>query len=231
MTKNENFYKSNFSVLGDSISTLEGYSIPHEAAYYDTYHKIESGVYTQNDTWWGQVIEYFGGTLLVNNSVLGSTVSHHPSYEVPLYGCSDYRTSSLHTSEKDPQVIMVFMGINDWGRGIKIFSKDKNDTSLFYCAYLSMLQKLKNNYPEADIWCLTLPVSKNSNKESFDFPYSISGVHIKEYCNAICECANIVGARVIDIYNEAEPYDTVDGFHPTDAGMRTIANAVITNIK
>lgn len=231
MTKKENYNGMRFSVLGDSISTLEGYSIPHEAAYYDTYHKIESGVYTQNDTWWGQVIAHFGGTLLINNSVLGSTVCHHPSYEVPLYGCSDDRTSSLHTHEEDPQVIMAFMGINDWGRGIKIFSEDENDTSAFYCAYLSMLKKLQKNYPRAEIWCLTLPVSKNSNKESFDFQYSIGGVHIKEYCNAICECAKVVGARVIDIYNEENPYDTFDDFHPTGKGMKTIADAVIANIK
>ena len=60
-----------FSVLGDSISTLEGYSVPESAVYYDTAHKLTLGVLTPKDTWWGQVIDHLGGKLLINNSFSG----------------------------------------------------------------------------------------------------------------------------------------------------------------
>ena len=60
-----------FSVLGDSISTFDGYSEPDYAVFYDITHKLESGVLGPADTWWGRVIEHFGGELLVNNSFSG----------------------------------------------------------------------------------------------------------------------------------------------------------------
>lgn len=57
-----NRYKGKyFSILGDSISTLQGYSEPEYAVFYDTTRKLESGVLTSLDTWWGQVIEQLGG--------------------------------------------------------------------------------------------------------------------------------------------------------------------------
>ena len=59
-----NYQNKYFSILGDSISTLEGYSQPREAAFYSGERKLKSGVFTPSDTWWGQVIERLGGQLL-----------------------------------------------------------------------------------------------------------------------------------------------------------------------
>ena len=69
------YKEKKFSILGDSISTLQGYSEPDYAAFYDTAHKLKSGVLTPSDTWWGIVIERLDGELLVNNSISGSTVT------------------------------------------------------------------------------------------------------------------------------------------------------------
>lgn len=32
---------------------------------------------------------------------------------------------------------------------------------------------------------------------------------------------------MIDLHKNAKPYDTLDGFHPTAEGMKTIADAVV----
>ena len=74
MTYLDRYQNKYFSILGDSMSTLEGYSQPRHAAFYDTARKFESGVLRPSDTWWGMVIEHFGGRLLVNHSVSGSMV-------------------------------------------------------------------------------------------------------------------------------------------------------------
>ena len=66
----------NFSILGDSISTFEGVSIPKNASYYDLGRKLSSGVTTVINTWWGCVLERLDAKLLVNNSISGSTVTN-----------------------------------------------------------------------------------------------------------------------------------------------------------
>jgi lysophospholipase L1-like esterase len=235
MCKPGDYKNKLFSVLGDSISTLEGYSEPEYAAFYDTTHKLISGVLMPRDTWWGQVIEHLGGKLLVNNSFSGSTVCRHPLYEIQSYACSDERTSSLHKGDVFPDVIMIYMGINDWGHGFRVFRDERFDPvednpERFLSAYRQMLKKLKANYPEAEIWCFTLPISRCSSKPNFSFPYYYAGRNISEYCDAIRICAHEFNCREIDLYNKAEPYDTLEGFHPTSDGMRSIAAAIINEI-
>jgi len=235
MAINECYKNKYFSILGDSISTFQGYSVPESAVYYDTARKLATGVLTPNDTWWGQVIERLEGELLVNNSFSGSTVCWNPLYEIQSYACSDERTSSLDRDGILPDVIMVYMGINDWGRGSMIFCDEhfdciSNKNEWFLPAYRLMLEKLKVNYPYAQIWCFTLPVSRFSDNPDFSFPYRYKGLHISEYCDAIKVSAKQYGCRLIDLYESSEPYDTVDGFHPTASGMKTIASAVINEL-
>ena len=219
-----------FAVLGDSISTLEGISIPEEAAFYEGIHKLEADVLAVSDTWWGRVIDSLGGVLLVNNSISGSMVSKHPDCMIESYGCSDERTSSLSRSGEAPDVIMVFMGLNDWGYGVKLESMNKGedgDLSVFSVAYGTMLEKLKSNYPDSEIWCFTLPVSTCTRKTNFSFPYLKGGRHIAEYCGVIRFCAKKNKCRVIELYRPNAPCDTIDGFHPNSDGMKTIADSVI----
>ncbi len=218
-----------FSILGDSISTFEGFSEPKEAAFYTSARKLESEVLKMSDTWWGQLIDKLGAKLLVNNSISGSTVTWNPLYEIPSYGCSDERTASFTKDGVTSDVIIVYLGTNDWGRGVKI-TDDKNfDESLeltkFSKAYDTMLEKLQINYPQAEIWCVTLAISYLSKDEFFKFPYYSYGFHISEYCEAIQDCAKKYNCKVIDLYNNAKPYDTIDGFHPNKSGMKTIADA------
>ena len=230
---NNNLYKNKyFSVLGDSISTLEWYSMPEYASYYDTEKKLLSGVFTPKYTWWGQTAEHFGGEILINNSFAGSTVCKRACCEIPSYGCSDERTSSLHRGDIAPNVIMVFMGMNDWGYGIAPTStqeRQKEELSVFSTAYTAMLKKLRKNYPKAELWCFTLPVGKRKDGE--EFPYCYGGRHIEEYCNVIRDCAALFGCRLIDLYRFSAPYSSLDGFHPDADGMKTLAEAIILQIE
>lgn len=60
--------QKNFSVLGDSISTFQGYS-PWGAAHYSPDLGAATGVHTVEDTWWMQVIRALQGRLLSNLSI------------------------------------------------------------------------------------------------------------------------------------------------------------------
>lgn len=214
-----------FSILGDSISTLAGYNPPECAVFYDREQKYLAGIHTPQDTWWGRVLEALGGKLLVNHSFAGSTVTKHPSCQIPSYGCSDARTGALHLGDTKPDVVMVLLGLNDFGCRMRV--DGEGELSIFSVAYEVMLQKIRKNYPQAEIWCLTLPVGFCSRDPAFLTP-GIGAV--ADYCRAIRACAEKTGCRLVELHAPDEPYDTIDGYHPTAAGMETIARAVLDSL-
>ena len=76
--ENNKYYGKQFSILGDSISTLEGYNPPGYNVFYKGDKCEQAKIFEMSDTWWGKVIDYFGGVLLVNNSWSGSRVAQIP---------------------------------------------------------------------------------------------------------------------------------------------------------
>ena len=125
--ENNKYFGKQFSILGDSISTLDGYNPRGYNVFYKENNCEKSAVREMSDTWWGKVIDFFGGELLVNNSWSGSRVTKLPSKD-SLFpsGCSDERTSALHINNVKPDVIIVYLGTNDWAYG----AKTGNDTKI-----------------------------------------------------------------------------------------------------
>ncbi len=215
-----------FSILSDSISTFEGYVPTGYPAFYDRMNGYATGVLSPEETWWGRVIAHFGGQLLVNNSWSGSYVSRAPQCEIESYGCSDARTGGLSAGGVLPDHIFVFIGTNDRGACFPLTSEDKSDLSVIENAYGRMLDKLKANYPNAEIWCLTFPVTTCSRNPFYKFPKTQMGVPMERYVELVKAVAGSRGCRVIDL-SAGEMCDTVDGLHPNFDGMKTIADKVI----
>lgn len=230
-----NYFGKQFSVLGDSISTLDGFNPKGYKVFYADDNCAKSGVAEAKDTWWGKVIDFFGGELLVNNSWSGSRVTKLKNNE-QLFpsGCSDERTSALHINDVKPDVILVYLGTNDWAFGAKLGYEtrifDEDNYELFDEAYDRMLKKLKSNYPESEIWCFTLCETHISKRPDFQFPHKYAGTHIEEYNEIIRDVVRCNGCRLIDLYDYKIAYDSIDGSHPTNVGMNTIATMVIRSI-
>ena len=225
------YFGKRFSILGDSISTLEGFLPRGHAVFYDEDCRGKSGVWEMEHTWWGKVIEFFGSELLVNDSWSGSRVTRTPGSKVQFpAGCSEQRTGSLHIDDVQPDVILVYLGVNDWARGVHPeadgLTVEKADTC-FSLAYSLMLTRLKKNYPNAEIWCCTLPESFISGKPEFQFPETYAGISIREYNYQIANAALAAGCCVADLHSQEIPYDSLDGTHPTAAGMDTLAMLMI----
>lgn len=226
------YFGKQFSVLGDSISTLDGFCPKGYNVFYKDDNCVKSGVTQMSDTWWDKVISFFGGELLVNNSWSGSKITKLPEKDLLFpSGCSDERTSSLHIDDIKPDVILVYLGTNDWAFGAKtgnetrILNEDENE--LFEVAYDRMLQKLRNNYPKSEIWCFTLCETYISTRPDFQFPHKHAGTHIEEYNDIIRDSARKNNCRLMDLYSYKLPYDSIDGSHPSGAGMNTLATMVI----
>lgn len=229
------YFGKQFSILGDSISTLEGYNPKGYKVFYTGDNCVKAGVVEAKDTWWDKVIGFFGGELLVNNSWSGSRVTKLKDKE-QLFpsGCSDERTAALHINDVKPDVILVYLGTNDWAFGAKtgnetrILGEDSNE--LFDEAYDSMLKKLKSNYPESEIWCCTLCETHISKRPDFQFPHKYAGTHIEEYNEIIRKVVGHHNCKLVDLYDYRMTYDSIDGSHPTNAGMNTIATMIIRSI-
>ena len=240
--KENNLYKNKqFSVLGDSISTLAGYNPRGYAVFYDGETCEKSNVKEMKDTWWGKVIDFFGGEPLVNNSWSGSRVTQLPLQEERLFpsGCSEERTNNLHVGELKPDVIIVYLGTNDWANNVPLWPERLSAYDMgrrltvacvFENAYNYMLLKLRNNYPNAEIWCCTLCETFMSNRPDFRFPHKYAGTHIEAYNDIIRKSASGNRCKLLDLYSYKIPYDSVDGTHPNFDGMNTLATMMIREI-
>ncbi len=197
-----------FSILGDSISTFNGYS--NNAAVNSTigsnavwYYGNNNEVTSVDQTWWKRVADTTGMEVLVNNSFSGDKVC--------VYGKT--RATQLHNNDGEtPDVIAVYLGTNDFANGCTL--------AQFATNYPAMIASITEKYPDADIYLLNL-LYYGSSADGF--------------CNVIEDAAETYGCTYVDIRNDAgftssnlgsympDQY----GVHPGSAGMELIANCVV----
>ena len=216
------------SIMGDSISTYKGFNPQGYSVFYDDSNSFRNGMASVHDTWWAKVIQFLHAYICVNNSFSGSTVNGE---NFPSANC-DERTSLLHTDLYRPDWILIYIGFNDFGNGIKITS-NQSDGAAFFESYCNMLRKIKKNYPQSRIVCGTLMEGFLRDYGSWVFPHKLAGISIYEYNAAIKIAAKLSGVELADLASLNLRYETLDGTHPTKAGHDTIAQAWIRclNIK
>lgn len=225
------FFGKQFSIIGDSISTLQGYLPPFCKAFYmHNPHAIRSGISRPRDTWWAPVLQHFGGTLCVNNSYSGSLVC---GYAFPA-ATHSLRCGELHATagsysyrfdasgnkrilcacDTKPDVILVALGTNDWIFRSPIGTMEKDKTYFDY-AYGHLLRKLQRNYPDARIFCATL----FQRPDAVQYPLH----HISDYNQVIRHMAAAHHCGLVELANLEEVPETIDGIHPTYQGMHTLS--------
>lgn len=225
------FFDKKFSILGDSISTLEKYNPKGYRVYYSGDRCRAANIFNAKDTWWGKVICFLGGKLLENNSYSGSLVTKLPNSSATFpSACGNERTSMLHLGETKPDVIIVNVGTNDWLNNIEIYPEDEQISSELYFApaYDHMILRLRRNYPNAEIYCCTLCGTYTSNNKLFYFQDNPLSNIMAEYNEVIKNVAFNRDCKIIDLSNIL--YDTIDGVHPNIDGMTSIASAVIRSM-
>lgn len=240
-----------FSVLGDSISTLAGWVPEGWRVHYGGEASVP-GVQAPEDTWWGRVIAHFGGHLVANSSYSGSVVE---GFGFPA-GCSPERAAALVGAGGElPDVVLVFMGINDygWGGGRNQVMGGSASASArpddlegphevsmvvgqdalerFETAYARMLEGARAVAPDASAWCLTLAPGTAPEVPGECYKYRIRGVDLDEYNGAIRRAAARAGAHVADVRAFGVDFDAVDGAHPSARGMRQIADMVVAQME
>lgn len=159
------------------------------------------------DTWWMQVIKALDGELGTNHSLAGSMVSGNLSTSAMSYE----RIEKLGTNGI-PDIILISAGCNDWG--FCVLPEE------FEEAYRTMLHRIKEQYPHADIYCATLPEGKQPQGETF---LILTARFLRECILILSERMPKSASIYCDLANVQEEYETVDGVHPNKAGMHTLA--------
>lgn len=222
-------------ILGDSISTYIGYNPKEYAVFYDEQMQKRNGLQSVYDTWWAKVNQSLGGYLCVNNSYSGSRVS---GLDFPA-GHSLERIMNLRTSENSPDLILIYLGFNDFGYGVPIccapMSNDGKSNMLYFeDAYLQMLGGLRYYYPHTKIVCATLMRTTLKQNDFWHFPERLGGISLNAYNDVIRRAASKCRIGLADLakhhinFSKFRKYDcryeTLDGTHPTAKGHQTIAD-------
>lgn len=225
------------SILGDSISTYEGW-IPDE---YAVFFPMNGEVEDVDDTWWKLFMDDAGMQFCANSSSSGSTcVGDSLSIDDPKFACSNYRIDDLiGKGGAYPDVIIVYMGTNDCLTNVPI---GENDGTLpveegvienFSDAYTLILDKLESQYPMSQIYCCTLTQigSWGSGDKPFVTFENSKGLTSEDYSRQIETIASNRGLTTIDLYNcgitENNMYKYVtDGVHLNTEGMKLVCDSV-----
>ncbi len=225
-----------FSILGDSISTYQGYN---PVGYY-AFFPDNGEVAEVKDTWWQRVADDLELTLYVNGSSSGATVAGDSTgTENPQCGCNELRTNDLSGPKGAcPDRVVIFMGTNDMLKAIPLGENDgtglveEGEIKTFSDAYTLMLDKVQANYPLAEIYCCTLlPVGDYGTETPYVEFVNSGKLTSADYGETIIRIAENRGLPVIDLSDCGVTIEnlhemTTDGVHPTAAGMACIAEAV-----
>ena len=215
------------SILGDSISTFTG-TMP---ADYNIYYPESGDIPNAGQTWWGQLLANTGMVLCRNASSANTDVTGNSlALDGSAPGCSIRRIVDLKgTDGSNPDVIIIYMGINDFARSRTLGSftspgvQTEGEVMVFTDAYELMLQKIKALYPTASIYCCTLLERCDLNGNTGAPAVNLHGDTVADFNTKIKAIAKAYGASVIDFYNCGINYTnlslfTVDGIHPTWIG-------------
>lgn len=195
------------SVFGDSYSTYEGEIPEGNEIWYFKPPKAKNGVDSPEKTWWKQVVNRLGATLLVNDAWSGATVS------TTGYGGNDFTERSFVTRAdrlgEDPDLILVCAGTNDnWANSpmgeFKWSRWTKEDIKAFRPALANMFAILKKKYPKAKVL------------------YIINGILRDDVKESIRVAAKRYKAKTVELHDIE-----MDAGHPTAKGMEAFADQVM----
>lgn len=237
-----------FSIMGDSISTFEGCVPDGYTLFYNDERLERSGVLRPEDTWWSHAVRGLGGTVLADSAWSGSMVE---GAGFPAASSPERAAALLGPDGQAPDAVLVFIGINDYGWGgaeaqaagrshamprcidpatvpEQIAGAAPADAAeRFGAAYRTMLRNIRAAAPKAAVYCITLLPGRTRDVDHPEFCYRLRGHHLDEYNAAIRDAAAAEGCRVADVRAFGRDYDSLEGTHPTNLGMRQFASMVV----
>ena len=244
-------YGKKISFLGDSITTFNGY-IPSGYAYFYPRNNITS----VEKTWWWQFTKTCGLDILVNASWSGSCVttsrngSSSENSTSAAMGCSNKRIADLAKDGVTPDIVICFIGANDFGDNVALGSWDGGELpaegkiSTFSEAYALMVSKVMKTYPNAEVFVCTLLEATGSyngmddvKTGTYPMAFTRDGVTVTlhDYNQKIRKIAEALGANVLDMHSCGITYFNAgsmlgDTLHPNSSGAALMAKKALSEL-
>lgn len=230
------------SILGDSISTFNGYNPDDERK--PTYPSGTVNSWTL--TWWGRIIEKLGLELAMNDSWSGSNVynsytTDSPSANVGPNVCmAGLKRIQNLSANGTPDIIFFFGGTNDVrfikSGGTKLGSFDETADystvdleaitwTTFVDAYVAAIMRLQYYYPNAFIVAMTPMFATASAWNSQE--------DLQKLCVEVSKICNYFGVHHLDMrkcgikMTNASKF-LKDGLHPDKIGMQLMGDYLIS---
>lgn len=220
--------RKTISFLGDSITTLANYNPENYNIYYEGYTAKEYNVDTIDKTYWGKLLEYYNLDLFINNSYSGSTLTKTNFLMDFPAAISPLRTDHLSKNGINPDIIYIFIGINDFYNNVPLNNDDNFKN--FYYSFNYLINRLYSKYPTSEIWVSNLPYPRLKGDLKSINEKNNNGNTLEDYNKVINEVALKHNCKLINIANINENYETLDGVHPNNEGMINLFNMIIKNI-
>ena len=227
------------SILGDSISAMEG-EIPAGNAHY---YSVTGTSNSKEQMWWNMVMRRCG---LYKNTVQAWSGRCVTDLDVNIP--TGVRVADQLDNGEDPDNIIVYLGTNDFRRGFPLGDYDCKGPipvigDTFRAAYAIMLHRILTRYPGAKVYACTLPASERNSEEVGLPEKNTAGVYLFEYNEAIREIARRLNVEVIELETCAINYANGSRYmadyggsyegsftHPKTLGHKAIANKVIQSV-
>ena len=215
----------NLSILGDSISTFDGYSNDSTntnstiGSNYVSYGTTGSGkdltLSSVDDTWWKQTADMTGMNVLVNNSYGGSKVSDTDDTKNAITRAQNLHDDTGDNKDTNPDIIAVYMGINDFIGGVS--SAD------FETAYDKMIAQIRTTYgKDVKIFVFTLVTygtTGDDNATLLAYNTAIKTIASKYNCEVVDYANSIINSGNLSTYMQDASL-----LHPNAQGMDVITD-------
>ncbi len=163
------------------------------------------------------------------------------------YGSGNFPLVARYTSIPDADLIVIFMGTNDYGHETPLGSPTDTTDVSFYGAMNIILSGIKTRHPNSQIVFVT-PLHRYGfgtskilgTKFTYDYIANGRGHSLDDYVNAIKVICEKYSVPVIDLFNEypVDPSDSADkmtympdGLHPNTDGHEIISNLIFEKLK
>lgn len=221
--------KESIKIHGDSISTHWEFQKKGYPVYYDEWTAEKNGLMSYRDCWWWPVsvqlaMKNITIAKIENYSYSGSFVtgSEFPS------GASDQRIREMKNPYFDCAFILIYMGFNDFGRRVPVWPEPGKED--FYSAYVKMLQKMKEQFPRAQILPATLLMTESDIHPRWRFP---DEDRFYEFNKAIRTASLICDCTLVDLAATGVRLPAIDRdhTHPDVTGHCLLAQCWIDQLK
>lgn len=180
------------------------------------------------------------GAICLNYGIGGTKIARQkvPS-EVPSWDM-DF-ISRVDGLDPEADIIVVFGGTNDWGRGDAAFgTMEDRDIYTFYGALHTLYTMLIEKYPTSQIVILTPLHRRKETDPAADGNRPNTWGVLKDYVNAIREVAEYYSLPVLDLFKNSGIQPAIpimkelympDALHPSDAGHKVVADKIISFLR